>query len=259
MLATEIDAMSATRIAAIADVHGNTWALDAVLADIEHRGVERIVNLGDSLYGSLDPSGSAERLMRPQITSISGNQDREVFVTSEAVVTSADHRFVTGQLNAAQLAWLRALPSTLVLGEIFCCHGTPTSDETYLLETVTPHGVRLSDTATIARRLQGVQQPVVLCAHSHVPRAVWLPGGQLIVNPGSVGIPAYDQDVPCPHVMEAGSPHARYALIELREHGWCVEHIAVAYPWHEAAAAARRRGREDRAGWIETGRAILRA
>jgi putative phosphoesterase len=251
--------MSATRIAVIADVHGNLWALDAVLADIERRGVERIVNLGDCVYGSLDPGGTAERLMRPQIISISGNQDREVFDTSEAVVTSADHHFVTGQLNVAQLTWLRALPPTLVLGEVFCCHGTPTSDDTYLLETVTPHGVRLSDTATIARHLQAIEQPVVLCGHSHVPRAAWLPGGQLVVNPGSVGIPAYDQDVPYPHVMEAGSPHARYALIEQQDGGWRVEHIAVTYPWHEAAAAARRRGREDRASWIETGRATLGA
>ncbi len=35
-------------IAVMADIHGNTWALDAVLADIERQGIERIVDLGDS-------------------------------------------------------------------------------------------------------------------------------------------------------------------------------------------------------------------
>ena len=66
-------------IAVIADVHGNTWALDAVLDDIRRRGIERIVNLGDCVYGSLDPAGTAERLMDPKIISIAGNQDRDVF------------------------------------------------------------------------------------------------------------------------------------------------------------------------------------
>jgi hypothetical protein len=45
-------------------------------------------------------------------------------------------------------------------------------------------------------------------------RAVRLPGGSLVVNPGSVGWPAYDDDRPAPPVMEAGSPHARYAVVD---------------------------------------------
>ena len=40
-----------TQLAAIADVHGNSWALDAVLADIARRGIGTIVNLGDCVYG----------------------------------------------------------------------------------------------------------------------------------------------------------------------------------------------------------------
>ena len=246
------------RIAAIADVHGNTWALLAVLADIERRGVEQIVNLGDSVYGSLDPAGAAERLMDPRITSLAGNQDRDVFAPSDAVRRSADHAFVTERQSEAQVRWLAEQPPTLVLGELFCCHGTPDSDETYLLERVTEHGVFLEDTATIAERLKGVTQPVVLCAHSHVSRTVWLPNGKLVINPGSVGIPAYDEDVPFPHVMEAGSPHARYAILTRYADGWSVEQIALPYDWAAAAAEAQRNGRDDRARWIETGRASLR-
>ena len=36
---------------------------------------------------------------------------------------------------------------------------------------------RLADGGAGAGRLAGVAEPVVLCAHSHVPRIVWLPGG----------------------------------------------------------------------------------
>lgn len=243
------------QIAVIADVHGNTWALDAVLADIARRGIATIVNLGDSVYGSLDPAGAAERLMQPAIQSIAGNQERDVLAPTDAVRRSADYAYVAGRLSAAHLAWLASCPPTLMLGDLFCCHGTPASDTTYLLERVTEHGVTLADTPTIEAQLAGVTQPVVLCGHSHVPRVVGLPGGRLVVNPGSVGIPAYDEDAPYPHVMEAGSPHARYAVLTRSAHGWDVELVALSYDWHAAAALALRNGRPDRARWIATGRA----
>src|SRR5215213_9618440 len=134
-------------IAVIADIHGNTWALDAVLADIRRREITQVVNLGDCVYGSLDPSGTLVQLMSAGIISIAGNQDREVFDESEQVRSSRDHQFVTGQLSAAQLAWLEQLPPTQVVEDIFLCHGTPASDLIYLLEHVTEHGVFLRDSA----------------------------------------------------------------------------------------------------------------
>ena len=45
------------RLAVISDVHGNSAALDAVLADAERLNVDQVVNLGDSLSGPLDPAG----------------------------------------------------------------------------------------------------------------------------------------------------------------------------------------------------------
>jgi putative phosphoesterase len=242
------------QIAVIADIHGNTWALDAVLLDIKRRGIDSVLNLGDCVYGSLDPAGTLERLMGGNIISIAGNQDREVFDLSAQVRSSQDHQFVTGQMNAAQLDWLERLPATRVVGDVLLCHGTPSSDMSYLLEHVTEHGVFLRDSAAIAADLRDVGQEVVVCGHSHVARTVWLPDRRLVVNPGSVGIPAYDEDMPFPHVMEAGSPHARYAILTRQTSGWAVEHIALPYPWGEAAEVARRNGRPDRARWIETGR-----
>ena len=242
------------QIAVIADIHGNTWALDAVLADIERRGITQIVNLGDCVYGSLDPAGTLERLMGGNIITIAGNQDREVFDESEQVRRSRDHHFVTGQLNTAQLDWLEQLPPTQIVGDVFLCHGTPSSDLIYLLEHVTERGVFLRDSAAITADLRDVNQPVVVCGHSHIPRTVWLPDGRLVVNPGSVGVPAYEDDLPYPHVMEAGSPHARYAILTRQSSGWAVEQIALPYAWDVAAEMARRNGRTDRARWIATGR-----
>ncbi len=68
-----------TRFAAIADIHGNSAALRAVLNDIERRGISDIVNLGDVLSGPLDPVGTAEILMPMSLPTVLGNHDQWLF------------------------------------------------------------------------------------------------------------------------------------------------------------------------------------
>ena len=64
------------KFAAIADVHGNAVALEAVLADIAALGMNDIVNLGDHLSGPLEPRRTADLLMARDLVSIRGDQDR---------------------------------------------------------------------------------------------------------------------------------------------------------------------------------------
>jgi hypothetical protein len=80
-------------------------------------------------------------------------------------------------------------------------------------------------------------------------------GGVLVVNPGSVGMPAYRDTRPVPHAMEAGSSHARYALLTRSAAGWSAELRAVAYDWEAAARQAEANGRPDAAHAVRTGRA----
>lgn len=238
-------------LAVLADIHGNSLALDAVLADIDRRGITRIVNLGDAVYGSLDAAGTVDRLRSRGIVSISGNGDR-LFGDPP---TAPDVQAAVAAMGPERLRWLTGLPATLVLDGIFLCHGTPADDTVYLLERVTEQGLGARPLADVAALVAGVAQQVILCGHSHLPRTALLPDGRLVANPGSVGLPAYSDEVPHPHVVENLSPHARYAILSGGAEGWRVEHVAVPYPWSEAAAAARRRGRPDRAAWLETGRA----
>ncbi|MEO9876599.1 MAG: metallophosphoesterase family protein [Anderseniella sp.] len=229
------------RLAVIADTHGNSWALKAVLDDIRQRGIADIVNLGDSADADMDPGGALALLIDGNVPSIAGNYET----------------FTDGQLTTDQITWLQGLPKTLDLGPVFCCHGTPASDTQELIEKITPGRVEIADVEEIRQRLDGVKHDVVLCAHKHVPRLVRLPTGQLIMNPGSVGLPAYWNDEPVLHKVEAGSPHARYAILRKAAGGWDVDHIALTYRWDLAAAAARKSGRDDRASFIETGRAQI--
>jgi predicted phosphodiesterase len=238
-------------IVVIADIHGNRWALEAVLEDIDHRHITQIVNLGDSVLGPLDPVGTADLLMGRAIASIRGNDDRVLFAPSEQ--PSASQIFTRERLTDAHLTWLRSMPATMLLAnELFLCHGTPNSDETFLLEEVSAQNVSLRSSAYIRLLIADVTQPVVLCGHSHLAHTVYLPDGTLVINPGSVGLPAYTEDG---YSIEVGSPHARYALLSNTEHGWLIEHISLPYDWKQAANAAQTNNRPDWATWIATGRA----
>jgi predicted phosphodiesterase len=147
------------------------------------------------------------------------------------------------------------MPQTLRIGDVLLCHGTPWADDVYLLEEVTEAGARLKSADEIAPTLHGLSARLILCGHSHLPRSYRMPDGVQVVNPGSVGLPAYTDESPFPHAMESGSPHSRYATITRAESAWKVEHHLVDYDWHGAAAMAERSGRSDWPRWLRTGRA----
>jgi predicted phosphodiesterase len=245
------------RIAVISDVHGNRWALEAVLADVDRRALGSVLDLGDSVYGPLDPSGCATMLMGRGIPSMRGNEDR-IVLEPPAESDSATLVHTRSCLSPEQKHWLGNLPAVAnVFSDLFCCHGSPQRDDEYLLEEISERGVALKSAKALVRQLAAVDRPVVLCGHSHLPRTVQLPDGTLVVNPGSVGLPAYSDNVPVPHAMETGSPHARYAIIERADAGWRVEHVAVPYDREAASRAAAAMDRADWAEWLRTGRASL--
>lgn len=230
------------RIALVSDIHGNLAALEAVVADVRRRGADSIINLGDNLSGPLLPLETAHYLMASGWLSLAGNHERQILAWQPGQGSEADG-YAHSQLTAPEFDWLRSLrPRHQLTEEILICHGTPDSDCTYFMES-NHHGVlSLADADDIARRLGGVVSSVIACGHTHVPRSVRLATGQLIVNPGSVGMQAFSDDESGFHIMETGSPDARYAIIERTASGWHVEHCCVPYDHESMAALARIRG-----------------
>jgi len=236
------------KIAAISDIHGNLGALDAVLADIARRGVDLVVNLGDIVSGALQPCETAERLMALALPTIRGNHERQVLEDDSSHMGASD-RLAYSTLRPEQKQWLASLPASLRLaGDVLLVHGTPDSDITYFLETVTQSGCSRAGKRQVTALAGDTDAALILCGHTHVPRTMQLDDGRLIVNPGSVGLQAYADTRPFAHRIETGSPHARYAIVERGRSGWSAELIAVAYDWHAAAAMARRHGRPD---WVQ--------
>jgi len=248
------------RLAVVSDIHGNLPALQAVLAELRRDPVDRVVNLGDIVSGPLWPRETAALLRELAWPTIRGNHERQVLTLPVDRLGPAD-AFARARLAEEDLHWLAALPAALDLGDgVWCCHGTPTSDLQYFLETVTPDlgrhgspGVRAATAAEVAERRGAVNAPLVLCGHTHMPRAMHS-GGTLVVNPGSVGLPAFDDDHPHAHRMETASPHARWALVEHAAAGWQVQQRLTAYDWESAAQRAEYNGRGDWADALRTGR-----
>jgi putative phosphoesterase len=241
------------RIALIADIHGNLPALEAVLADLAGRDVDRVVTLGDHLSGPLLPRETAVLLMAQPWVQIAGNHERQLLSFDPATAGPSD-RHAYKCLTQEQLDWVAGLPPTAHIdGEVLLCHGSPRNDAEYLLDSVEAGRAGLATAAEIDQRLSGVTAAVVVCGHSHVPRVVRTATGQLLVNPGSVGLPAFDDLNPSYHVVETGSPDARYAMLERRSSTWSVSLLTVPYDFEPMAKLADRNGRPEWAYALRTG------
>lgn len=244
------------RLAVISDIHGNIAALEAVLNDIARRGIETIVNLGDCLSGPFDARATADLLMERDFLTVRGNHDRMLFDRPRDRMGLWES-WIIDDLNEGHLDWVRSLPLVAQLGEVFLCHATPDSDEENWLDHRGPQQRLIArDLAEVELRAGGLDFPVLLCGHTHAPRVVRLPDGRLIVNPGSVGCPAYlDTRGDVPFVQQTGAPDARYAVLEQHSGTWHADLCCVPYDSAQMARLAEARGAESWAravthGWI---------
>lgn len=257
------------KIAVLSDIHGNLPALKAVLDEVEGEGVDAVVNLGDILSGPLMPAETADLLLERDFVTIAGNQDRGLLAQWQRPAAERDlgasDGYAASQIAERHAQWLQSLPPTRWVGdEVLLVHCTPATDHKYLLETPTPDfglhgstGLRAASAEEVASRLASGDEDcrrasLVLCGHSHVPRAA-LVGGTLVLNPGSVGLQAYLGEEPVPHVVQNGTPHARYAIVEQRGERWNARLCSVAYDWDGMAQLAANCGRADWAYALATG------
>jgi predicted phosphodiesterase len=202
------------RVAALADVHGNAPALEAVLGDLAREQVDLIVFCGDLTWGPL-PNETLEvvRAIRTPVRFVRGNADRSIGVhldergTWLAAQHDADARVFVNGFDESVLADVDGLGPTRFV------HGSPRSDE----ECVTP----LTPRERVTEFMTGVPERVVVTAHVHVSydRRV---GDVRLVGAGSVGRP---------YEGEAGG--ARWALlgpdVQLRRTAYDQEHAAALY------------------------------
>jgi putative phosphoesterase len=198
-----------TQVAFISDLHGNTAALNAVLADIKRRDIRQVHCLGDLVGYGTHPNEVIEVIRDRQIPTILGNHDDAVafqradsgcyYSTREAGhLGEVSFQFTLHLVTEQNKSWLQGLPHERVLrmeGQMLhLVHGSPRRINEYLLPD--------RDERTYRRIAAGEAADILVFGHTHLSwhRQV---GGVLFVNVGSVGRP------------RDGDPRATYTIVEL--------------------------------------------
>jgi putative phosphoesterase len=242
------------KVALVSDIHGNRWALDAVLEHIERQRVDAVWNLGDILSGPLLPEETADRLMPLGLLTIAGNHERQLLAVAEGPGKASDE-YAFAHTRPEQREWVLSLPAEAWPREdVWLFHGTPASDDEPFLEThVDGVGVRLATTNEIAGRLP-MRARLMACGHTHLPRVVQVAEDCLVVNPGSVGLQAFEYHVRGEAFrVDNGTPHASYAVVAETSGGWDVDLFRVRYDWETTARLAEKNGRPEWAVALRTG------
>ena len=170
------------RVAALADVHGNAPALEAVLTEVEREEPDLIVFCGDLTWGSLPQETLAlVRAIEIPCRFVRGNADRAVGTDWQ----STRGPWMASMHTKDDLAFLATFESTVAvavdgLGTVCFSHGSPRSDEECVTERTPEERVR--------EFMDGVDAQTVVTAHTHMQYDRRVAGIRLL-SPGSVGLP----------------------------------------------------------------------
>jgi hypothetical protein len=243
------------------DVHGNTPALRAVLADAARFRPELYCCTGDVVPGLGSPAAAVDTVLALGCPWVTGNAEQWVLGTPEFAPDPASRRaqmvaWSREVLGPDRLRRLSGLPRGIVLrlgaaGSIWLAHGTPPDViQPGIRPTGLPEWTEVADDAQVAQALGPEPPGLLLCGHTHVPTLRQI-GPTLFVNPGSVGEGIHPD---APARFQEGNAVARYALAHREGDGpWEVDLRAVPYaveetvaeltglPWMDAQEMARRR------------------
>ena len=166
------------RIGVLCDIHGNLPAVEAVVAELD---VDLVVLGGDIASGPFPTETlSLLRSLSVPVKYVRGNADRVLDLEGIPEPNRSSRLWVAERLGEENLRFLRELPIDLVVEGIHFCHGAPGSD--------TAPMTRYTSDERLRELLEGVQERVVVCGHTHVQfdRRV---DGVRVLNAGSVGAP----------------------------------------------------------------------
>lgn len=239
------------RYALISDIHANLPALDAVLADIDARGVDAVYHLGDLVGYAPWPNEIVARIAERAIPGVAGNYDSTVATDykhcgcryedpQQEVLSHLSYEWTREHASRETKRFLGGLPFRIdirpagghVAGPtIVLVHGNQT------LNTVYVTGDRSDDFLTkLAQGLGARSADVVAFGHTHKPWQRMVDGVQF-VNTGSVGRP------------KDGDWRAGYVLLSVDAGEVAIEFRRVEYDVERAANAILESELPDELAW----------
>lgn len=236
---TNYDKGAPLRYALISDIHSNLPALEAVLADIDGRGVDVTYHLGDLVGYAPWPDEVVELVRSRHIRGIAGNYDSTVAADYKHCGCRADtprgeelshqsYEWTRANISADAKHALSELPFRLDVRpggghtsrpQLILVHGTPTLNTLYWTEDRPDAFCKKMALAAGAR-----EGDLIAFGHTHKP---WIREveGVRFLNTGSVGKP------------KDGDWRAGYALVEAGGEVESIENVRVEYDVERAARA----------------------
>ncbi|WP_018249880.1 metallophosphoesterase family protein [Orenia marismortui] len=219
------------RVAVISDVHGNIFALESVLEDIEGRNVDEIVCTGDLVgYGPF-PNEVIAKIEELGIKTIQGNYDDAI--ANRRIACGCDYKtersqkigmssmnYTAMETSEENKEFLANLPFSLILEienkKALFVHGSPRRINEYLYE----------DSKELEEVAGELKEDILVCGHTHLPYHKII-SGKHMMNVGSIGKPKH------------GNPNAIYTIIEVIEAKVKTEFIEVIYPVDKLTTALK--------------------
>ena len=206
------------RVAVISDIHGNLYALQAVLEAVEADAPDEVWSLGDVVGYGPRPNRCCALVEERTRLGLAGNHDLGVLgslsMEDFSFEAAFSARWTQTVLSDASRAYLAGLPSQAKVDGAELFHASPRD----------PVWEYVLSLEAALDALQLTEAPLVLVGHSHVALAIQLEDGRLggglapsgtsahlsdgrwLLNPGSVGQP------------RDGDPRAAYLLLDLEKH-----------------------------------------
>ncbi len=204
------------RIALISDIHGNLFALEAVLASLARAAVDQVVCLGDVVLFGPQPRATLAKIQTLGCPVVMGNTDAWALDPQPHPIRNAESAFFNAielwgaaQLTVADQADIRTFQSTVSLAldtetTLLCYHGSPKSYHDHIVATTPNAQIDVLLGEQTARLLAG--------GHTHA-QYVRRYQDKLLLNPGSVGLP-YET---LADGTTRNPPWAEYAIVEWQE------------------------------------------
>ena len=225
------------KIAIISDIHGNLFALEKVLEDIEHEKCDNVICLGDLAMAGPEPDKTIELVKQMNWDIIQGNTDKMIVEFDDNMfntLKSSIPIMANALKNDAEIIsddnkeFLKNLPENLEITinntPIMLVHGSPRRNNEDILPDLPLEKVEEMVSGTDAR--------LILCGHTHLPCGYQTNTGKTVVNVGSVGRPFTEKPLSC------------YAIANFDDMGFGVEHRFVEYDNEQAAEVLSKRNFE---------------
>jgi predicted phosphodiesterase len=206
------------RLAILSDIHGNAYALDIVLADLETYPADGMVCLGDAIQGGAQPHETVMRLRSLAIPIVMGNADAwllsgeespaEVVEPERLRKMQAVREWSLSKLTEDDRAYIASFSPTVTIPlsdvkALLAYHGSPRSFDEELLPD-TPY-------ETFVNALGGEARYIYCGGHTHV-QFVRRVGDSFHFNPGSVGMAYNHHQSADPFYRDAV---AEYAVLDV--------------------------------------------